>query len=175
MNAAIGADEPGFLTSALQFKTRLAFRVFFYGKGERKGRFSEAETPRSKLAAILGIEHSNLIPLLNGDHYPNELTVEKFSARLGIPKGEMLEELVVHVRGSLYKIGKNVPLMEPDDKENLFSPSEVATYLGIYQQKITAAIRSGELKAHRVGSRWRIPKAAVDEFRRKIICGRKKI
>lgn len=166
--ATIGGVEPGLLPSCLEETTRSSLRVFFYGNAERKGLFSEAEVTVSELACRLGIAPSNLIPLLNGSHYPNKKSVKKFADRLTIPVDQMMSRLVVHVIANLYLIGRDVPLFEAEESCELWSPSDVARYLHTYPQRVTAAIRSGELKAHRVGSLWKVPIAAVNEYRRKI-------
>jgi excisionase family DNA binding protein len=47
---------------------------------------------------------------------------------------------------------------------DLVSPAEVAKRLGVSEQDVMAIIESGELKAKKIGSQYRIPRAAVDAY-----------
>ena len=46
----------------------------------------------------------------------------------------------------------------------LLSPADVATLLSVPEADVMAIIQSGELAAKKIGSSYRIPRAAVDEF-----------
>ncbi len=47
---------------------------------------------------------------------------------------------------------------------DLLSPAQAAQILGVSEEDVMAILTSGELKGKKIGSTWRIPRAAVDEF-----------
>ncbi|HEY8460785.1 MAG TPA: SPFH and helix-turn-helix domain-containing protein, partial [Blastocatellia bacterium] len=49
---------------------------------------------------------------------------------------------------------------------DLLSPAQAAQLLGVNEEDVMAILISGELKGKKIGSAWRIPRAAVDEFLR---------
>jgi len=51
--------------------------------------------------------------------------------------------------------------MAPPD---LLTPAQVAQMLGVGEADVTASLESGDLKGKKIGSQWRITKAAVDQF-----------
>ena len=48
----------------------------------------------------------------------------------------------------------------------LMSPAQVAQMLGVAESDVLASLESGDLKGKRIGTQWRIPRAAVDAFLR---------
>jgi excisionase family DNA binding protein len=44
------------------------------------------------------------------------------------------------------------------------SPGDVANTMGVSEGDILATIEAGDLKAKKIGSTWRISRAAMDEF-----------
>jgi excisionase family DNA binding protein len=46
----------------------------------------------------------------------------------------------------------------------LFSPADAAKLLGVAEADVLAALTDGSLKGKRIGSAWRITRAALDEF-----------
>ena len=52
----------------------------------------------------------------------------------------------------------------PSDEPIAVSIAEAAARLGIHRQTLRAAIERGDLRAVRVGRRWLIPIAAIDEL-----------
>ena len=58
--------------------------------------------------------------------------------------------------------GKTVQLVVT---ENTFSPSEVATMVGVSRPTVQRRIEDGTIKAARRGSRWRVSQAEVDKYR----------
>jgi excisionase family DNA binding protein len=46
----------------------------------------------------------------------------------------------------------------------LLSPGEVAQALGVAEADVMTALSDGSLKGKRIGSAWRITRAALDEF-----------
>jgi len=49
-------------------------------------------------------------------------------------------------------------------KPELLSPGDVATVLGVSEGDVIATIEAGDLKAKKIGSTWRVTRAAMDEF-----------
>jgi excisionase family DNA binding protein len=52
------------------------------------------------------------------------------------------------------------PAAAPD----LFTPAQVAQMLGVGEADVMASLESGDLKGKRIGTQWRVTKAAVDQF-----------
>ncbi len=52
----------------------------------------------------------------------------------------------------------------PPSPLDLLSPSQAAELLGVSESDVLAVLQSGELKGRRIGSTWRIPRAAVAAF-----------
>jgi excisionase family DNA binding protein len=48
----------------------------------------------------------------------------------------------------------------------LFTPAQVAQQLGVAESDVVASLESGDLKGKRIGTQWRITRAAVDAFLR---------
>jgi excisionase family DNA binding protein len=46
----------------------------------------------------------------------------------------------------------------------LLSVAEVAKALGVSEPDVLATLEKGELKGKKIGSTWRVTKAALDEF-----------
>ena len=46
----------------------------------------------------------------------------------------------------------------------LFGPAQAAQLLGVSEEDVMAVLSSGELKGKKIGSTWRITRAAIDEF-----------
>jgi excisionase family DNA binding protein len=46
----------------------------------------------------------------------------------------------------------------------LLSPADAATLLSVTEADVIASLESGDLKGKRIGSQWRITRAAIDEF-----------
>ncbi len=46
----------------------------------------------------------------------------------------------------------------------LFTPAQVAQQLGVTEADVTASLESGDIKGKKIGTAWRITKAALDEF-----------
>jgi len=46
----------------------------------------------------------------------------------------------------------------------LLTPAQVAQRLGVTEADVTASLESGDLKGKKIGTAWRITKAALDEF-----------
>jgi excisionase family DNA binding protein len=46
----------------------------------------------------------------------------------------------------------------------LLSPADVAQSLGVSEADVLAALGDGSLKGKKIGSAWRIPRVALDEF-----------
>jgi excisionase family DNA binding protein len=46
----------------------------------------------------------------------------------------------------------------------LLSPAEAAQVLGVAESDVLASLEAGDLKGKRIGSQWRITRAAIDSF-----------
>jgi excisionase family DNA binding protein len=47
---------------------------------------------------------------------------------------------------------------------DLLTPAQVAQLLGVAETDVMASLESGDLKGKRIGTQWRITRAAVDTF-----------
>jgi excisionase family DNA binding protein len=47
---------------------------------------------------------------------------------------------------------------------DVMSPAEAATFLKVSEEDILASIKSGELKAKKIGSAYRISKGSIETF-----------
>lgn len=47
---------------------------------------------------------------------------------------------------------------------DLYTPAQVAQMLGVGEADVMASLESGDLKGKKIGSQWRVTKAAVDQF-----------
>jgi excisionase family DNA binding protein len=56
--------------------------------------------------------------------------------------------------------GAATPTVGPE----LFSPADAARTLGVSEADVLAVLESGELKGKKIGSTWRIPRAAIDAY-----------
>ena len=52
----------------------------------------------------------------------------------------------------------------PSDEPIVLTIAEAATRLGVHRQTLRAAIERGDLHAVRVGRRWLVPVAAIEEL-----------
>jgi excisionase family DNA binding protein len=46
----------------------------------------------------------------------------------------------------------------------LMNPAQVAQMLGVSESDVLASLEAGDLKGKKIGTQWRVPKAAVDTF-----------
>ena len=46
----------------------------------------------------------------------------------------------------------------------LFNPSQVAQMLGVSESDVIASLEAGDIKGKKIGTQWRVPKAAIDAF-----------
>jgi excisionase family DNA binding protein len=46
----------------------------------------------------------------------------------------------------------------------LMTPAQVAQMLGVAESDVMASLDSGDLKGRRIGTQWRVTRAAVDSF-----------
>ena len=47
---------------------------------------------------------------------------------------------------------------------DLMTPAQVAQMLGVAESDVVASLDAGDLKGRRIGTQWRITRAAVDTF-----------
>ena len=60
--------------------------------------------------------------------------------------------------------GSPTPAGNVAGNPDLLSPTQAAQMLGVSEEDVMAVLTSGELKGKKIGSTWRITRAAVDEF-----------
>jgi excisionase family DNA binding protein len=46
----------------------------------------------------------------------------------------------------------------------LFTPAQVAQLLGVGEADVLASLESGDIKGKKIGTQWRVTRAAVDQF-----------
>jgi excisionase family DNA binding protein len=46
----------------------------------------------------------------------------------------------------------------------LYTPAQVAQMLGVSEADVVASLDSGDLKGKKIGTQWRVTRAAVDAF-----------
>jgi excisionase family DNA binding protein len=46
----------------------------------------------------------------------------------------------------------------------LLTPAQVAQALGVAESDVTASLEAGDLKGKKIGTQWRVTRAAVDAF-----------
>ena len=56
------------------------------------------------------------------------------------------------------------PAAVPASAPELFTPAQVAQQLGVGESDVLASLESGDLKGRRIGTQWRITRAALDAF-----------
>jgi len=47
---------------------------------------------------------------------------------------------------------------------DLMTPAQVAQMLGVAESDVLASLEAGDLKGRRIGTQWRVARAAVDTF-----------
>ena len=47
---------------------------------------------------------------------------------------------------------------------DILNPAQVAQILGVAESDVLASLEAGDLKGKKIGTQWRVPKAAVDTF-----------
>jgi excisionase family DNA binding protein len=47
---------------------------------------------------------------------------------------------------------------------DLMTPAQVAQQLGVAESDVMASLEAGDLKGKKIGTQWRVTKAAVDQF-----------
>ena len=66
----------------------------------------------------------------------------------------------------LFRSAAAGPAAAPAAAPALMSVGEVAQMLGVPEADALAALEKGDIKGKKIGSTWRITRAAVDEFLR---------
>jgi excisionase family DNA binding protein len=56
------------------------------------------------------------------------------------------------------------PAAAPAGLPELYTPAQVAEQLGVVESDVLASLESGDLKGRRIGTQWRITRAALDAF-----------
>jgi excisionase family DNA binding protein len=60
--------------------------------------------------------------------------------------------------------GIATPAAAPPAAPELLTPALVAQQLGVAEADVMASLESGDLKGKRIGTQWRITRAAIDAF-----------
>ncbi len=56
------------------------------------------------------------------------------------------------------------PATSPEPAFALMTPEQVAEALGVAPADVLLELEAGNLKGRKIGSQWRVPKAALDDF-----------
>jgi excisionase family DNA binding protein len=56
------------------------------------------------------------------------------------------------------------PAAAPAAAPELLTPAQVAQRLGVGEADVMASLESGDLKGKKIGTQWRVTRAAVDAF-----------
>jgi excisionase family DNA binding protein len=78
----------------------------------------------------------------------------------------MAQQMVNQPGGLMAQATKGVPApaQGADGAVALLNPAQVAQMLGVAESDVIASLESGDLKGKKIGTQWRVPKAAVDTF-----------
>ena len=60
--------------------------------------------------------------------------------------------------------GVEVPAPAGSASLDVLNPGQVAQMLGVTEADVLASLEAGDLKGRKIGTQWRVPKAAVDAF-----------
>jgi excisionase family DNA binding protein len=60
--------------------------------------------------------------------------------------------------------GIAAPRTDAAASPELLSPAQVAQSLGVSESDVVASLEAGDLKGKRIGTQWRVTRAAVDAF-----------
>jgi excisionase family DNA binding protein len=60
--------------------------------------------------------------------------------------------------------GIQAPAGAPAAQPELFTPAQVAQMLGVGESDVLSSLESGDLKGKKIGTQWRVTRAAVDQF-----------
>ena len=78
---------------------------------------------------------------------------------------QMMKETGGFATQAIKGIGNEAPVPAPDaGTVALLTPAQVAQILGVGETDVMASLESGDLKGKKIGSQWRITRAAVDVF-----------
>jgi excisionase family DNA binding protein len=61
-------------------------------------------------------------------------------------------------------IAAPAPAVAAASAPELLTPAQVAQQLGVGESDVVASLESGDLKGKRIGTQWRITRAALDAF-----------
>jgi excisionase family DNA binding protein len=78
----------------------------------------------------------------------------------------MAQQMVNQPGGLMAQATKGVPApaQGADGAVALLNPAQVAQMLGVAESDVIASLESGDLKGKKIGTQWRVQKAAVDAF-----------
>jgi excisionase family DNA binding protein len=78
----------------------------------------------------------------------------------GVGMGAAMAQMITGATGQQGQQAQAAPAQAPD----VMTLSEAATYMRVGEEDVLSVIQSGELKARKIGTSYRISKKAIDEF-----------
>lgn len=82
----------------------------------------------------------------------------------GLAMGQQIAQALAAGQGAPPAATAPAPAPVAGGLPELLSPADVAKVLGVSEEDVLQTVTSGELKAKKIGSSWRIARAALDEF-----------
>jgi excisionase family DNA binding protein len=78
----------------------------------------------------------------------------------------MAQQMMNQSGGLMAQTTKGIaaPLPPGGPAPELMNPAQVAQMLGVAESDVLASLEAGDLKGKKIGTQWRVPKAAVDAF-----------
>ena len=80
----------------------------------------------------------------------------------------MAQQMMNQSGGLMAQSTKGVEGPKPQDGggalPELLNPAQVAQMLGVTESDVLASLEAGDLKGKRIGTQWRVPRAAVQTF-----------
>ena len=75
-------------------------------------------------------------------------------------------EMAVGMSVAQQMLNQNAAGPAPSGASDVLSPDQVAKMLNVAEADVVASLQSGDLKGKKIGSQWRVSRAAVDQFLR---------
>src|SRR5580765_8925099 len=80
--------------------------------------------------------------------------------------GRVGAEMAVGMSVAQQILNQHAPGPAPPAAGDVLSPDQVAKILNVAEADVVASLQSGDLKGKKIGSQWRVSRAAVDQFLR---------
>jgi excisionase family DNA binding protein len=129
----------------------------------------EAIDKRSSMAAVGNLNDYVKFQMAQGMTQPGGSGAAGFATEMAVGMA-MAQQMMQQQGGALGQQatpgiqGGNSGGQSTSTAPVLLSPAEVAELLGVSEVDVVQTLESGELKGKKIGSTWRISRAAVDEF-----------